>query len=237
MRIFSLTLDNISIAPTLHLSTSKFSVSIMGIVRDNIIIMTCARLFNFQEPTNFISSTVSIQSSSPDSDSCEESVVNQMTSGRSPVIVMDTPSCRYAGRRVTYCLQFRTDECQSNVTTETVECKVVSCTMVSYSSLFSLLVPGLLSSVHHIRSSISEIVSILVNVDEQTNCDGVEGLTITATLSDRNMIISTQQTNYSDTAITFESISAGDYTCSVTVEDETGPVESVHIPCTVDEGE
>ena len=70
-----------------------------------------------------MSSTVSIQRSSPDSDSCEESVVNQMTSGSSPVTVMDTLSCRYAGRRVTYCLQFRTDECQSNVVTETVRCK------------------------------------------------------------------------------------------------------------------
>ena len=186
---------------------------------------------------NFMSSTVSAWRSSLDSDSCEESVVNQMTSGSSPVIVMDTLSCRYAGHRVTYCLQFRTDECQSNVATETVESKVVLCTVVSYSSLFSLPVPALLSSVHNIPSSTSGSVSILVNVDEQANCDGVEGLTITSTLSDRNVTISTQQTNYSDTAITFESISAGDYACSVTVEDETGPVESVHIPCTVDEGE
>ena len=92
----------------------------------------------------------------------------------------------------------------------------------------------LLVGVHHIPSSTSESVSILVNVDEQTNCDGVEGLTITA-----NMIASTQQTNYSDTMVTFssDSISAGDYTCSVTVEDETGPVESVHIPCAVSRGE
>ena len=87
--------------------------------------MTCARLFYFQESTNFMSSTVSIQRSSLDSESCEESVVNQMTSGSSPAIVMDTLSCRYAGRRVTYCLQFRTDGCQSNVTTETSECKIV----------------------------------------------------------------------------------------------------------------
>ena len=95
----------------------------------------------------------------------------------------------------------------------------------------------LLLSLHRIFSSTSESVSILVNVDEQTNCDGVEGLTITATLTEGNLIISTQQTHYSDTVITFRSISAGDYTCSVTVEDETGPVESLHIPCKVDEGE
>ena len=80
----------------------------------------------------FINSTVSIQRSSPDSDSCEESVVNQMTSGSSPVTVMDTLSCRYAGRRVTYCLQFRTDNCQSSVATETVERKNDPCTIASY---------------------------------------------------------------------------------------------------------
>ena len=73
-----------------------------------------------------MSSTVSIQRSSPDSDSCEESVVNQMTSGSSPVTVMDTLSCRYAGHRVTYCLQFRTDECQSNVATETINGKIIA---------------------------------------------------------------------------------------------------------------
>ena len=76
-----------------------------------------------------------------------------------------------------------------------------------------------------------------MNVDEQTSYDGVKGLIITATLTDGDTIISTQQTHYSDTVITFRSISAGDYTCSVTVEDETGPVESVHIPCTVGQGE
>ena len=73
-----------------------------------------------------MSSTVSIQRSSPDSDSCEESVVNQMTSGSSPVTVMDTLSCRYAGRRVTYCLQFRTDNCQSAVAMESVQSNYTS---------------------------------------------------------------------------------------------------------------
>ena len=71
-----------------------------------------------------------------------------------------------------------------------------------------------------------------MNVDEQTiaNCDGA--LTITA-----NVIAATQKINTSDTDVIFGSISAGDYTCSVTVEDETGPVESVHIPCAVGQGE
>ena len=96
---------------------------------------------------------------------------------------------------------------------------------------FCLLVPSLLSSVHHTPSSTSESVSILVNVDEQTNCDGVERLTITITLTGRDTIVSTQQVDFSDGIITFTSISAGDYTCSVTVEDEIGPVESMQIPC------
>ena len=93
--------------------------------------------------------------------------------------------------------------------------------------------PGLLFGVHHTPSSTSESVSILVNVDEQTNCDGVEGLTITATLTEGviDTIVSTQQADSADGIITFRSVSAGDYTCSVTVEDETGPIESMQIPC------
>ena len=70
-------------------------------------------------PALFTYSSVSIQRSSLESDSCEDSVVNQMTSGSSTVTVMETLSCRYAGRRVTYCLQFSTDECQSNIVMET----------------------------------------------------------------------------------------------------------------------
>ena len=77
-----------------------------------------------QELRNLTSTTVTIQRSSPDGDSCEESVVNQMGS---MVTVMDTLRCRYAGRRVTYCLQSRTYECQSNVTTETVNSKNMYC--------------------------------------------------------------------------------------------------------------
>ena len=90
--------------------------------------------------------------------------------------------------------------------------------------------PDLLFGVHNIPSSTSESVSILVNVDEQTNCDDVEGLIITATLTE-GTIVSTQQADFADGIITFRSISAGDYTCSVTVEDETGPIESMQIPC------
>ena len=180
-----------------------------------------------------MSSTVSIQRSSPDGDSCEESVVNQMGS---MVTVMDTLRCRYAGRRVTYCLQFRTSECQSIVTTETVDSKSTS----TYRSIYIDLITvnyNLLSSVHNIPSSTSESISILVNVDEQINCADVEGLTITATIVEGNRIVSTpQQTNYSDTVITFRSISAGDYTCMVTIEVGTVTVESMQIPCTVNRG-
>ena len=122
----------------------------------------------------------------------------------------------------------------------TVRCPPPPGTTCSYSAsacivhgyLF-LLVPDLLFGVHNIPSSTSESVSILVNVDEQTNCDSVEGLTITATLTEGviDMIVSTEQADFADGIITFRSISAGDYTCSVTVEDETGPVESMPIPC------
>ena len=89
----------------------------------------------------------------------------------------------------------------------------------------------MLFGVYNIPSSTSESVSILVNVDEQTSCDGVEGLTITTTLTESDTVVSTQQADFADGIISFRSISAGDYTCSVTVEDETGPIESMQIPC------
>ena len=62
-----------------------------------------------------------------------------MTSGSSPVTVMDTLSCSYAGRRVTYCLQFRTRECQSSVATETVERKNDPSTIAIANHCFHLL--------------------------------------------------------------------------------------------------
>ena len=68
-------------------------------------------------------------------------VVNQMTNGSLSVTVMDTLSCSYAGRRVTYCLQFRTHECQSNVAMETIESKsFILCELANcYSQLQSAL--------------------------------------------------------------------------------------------------
>ena len=79
----------------------------------------------------FSSSIVSIQRSSPDGNSCEESITNQMTNGSSPVTVMDTLSCRYAGRSATYCMQFSKDGCESGVAMETVQCKA-TCLLVNY---------------------------------------------------------------------------------------------------------
>ena len=62
------------------------------------------------------------------------------------------------------------------------------------------IVPGLLFGVYNIPSSTSESVSIVVNVDKQTNCDGVEGLTITATLTEGafNTIVSRQPADFAD---------------------------------------
>ena len=95
-----------------------------------------------------------------------------------------------------------------------------------------LLVPNLLSRVQF-TSSTSDSISLRVDVNEQANCEGVDGLTITATIAEGTRTISTQEANFADGTITFESISAGDYTCSVTVEDGTGPLESMQTPCQI----
>ena len=70
-----------------------------------------------------------------------------------------------------------------------------------------------------------------MNVNERSFCDDSNELFITATISGGSSVILTEETSFADTTITFESISPGDYTCSVTVEDETGPVEAMQIPC------
>ena len=73
-----------------------------------------------------------------------------MTSGSSTVTVMETLNCRYAGRRVTYCLQFSTDECQSNTAMEsTPQCM---CAMLkrhhAIVSLYSSAKFVVMSSIH-----------------------------------------------------------------------------------------
>ena len=88
--------------------------------------------------------------------------------------------------------------------------------------------PTLLSSLHNIPA---DSVTILVNVNEQANCDNVKGLNITASVTRGDQVISSREADFTDNIFTFESISGDDYTCSVSVEDETGVVESMQIMC------
>ena len=92
--------------------------------------------------------------------------------------------------------------------------------------------PGLISSVEEV-SSTAGTLTLMVDVN-QHNCDGQDTLTITATIADSDTIISTQEeAAFTDGSITFESILDGDYTCTVTVVDGMGPIESQvqQIPC------
>ena len=92
--------------------------------------------------------------------------------------------------------------------------------------------PALLSSVEEV-SSTAGTLTLMVDVN-QHNCDGQDTLTITATIADGDTIISTQEdTSFTDGSITFESIPVGDYTCTVTVVDGMGAIESQvrQIPC------
>ena len=92
-----------------------------------------------------------------------------------------------------------------------------------------LIVPSLILS---LTSSSSDSVSLMVDVNDQANCDGVDGLTITATIADGGNIIASEYAAFADSTITFEeSISPGDYTCFVTVEDGYRPIETMQTPC------
>ena len=99
-----------------------------------------------------------------------------------------------------------------------------------HSSAFNLpisTVPTLLSSLRDITYLSSEGINIDVNINDQVFCEEMDELVITATIAEGSRVISTLETNFADTIISFESISPGDYTCSVTVEDGTGPIETM----------
>ena len=113
---------------------------------------------------------------------------------------------------------------------------VVFYRLFSQCQLLYNVVPALVSSVEEV-SSAAGTLTLMVDVNDQHNCDGQDALTITATIADGDTIISTQEeAAFTDGPITFESISAGDYTCTVTVVDGMGPIESQvqQIPCSGD---
>ena len=89
----------------------------------------------------------------------------------------------------------------------------------------------MLSRVSNVNSVASEAVGLQIIINEHMYCDEIDELTITATVTEGSRIVSTEETSFANTRITFESIPPGDYTCSVRVEDRTGPVETMQVPC------
>ena len=63
-----------------------------------------------------MNSTVSVYTMSCRSERIFDEVIN----GSSPVTLTDMLRCRYDDNIVTYCLQFTTEECQSEVAMETI---------------------------------------------------------------------------------------------------------------------
>ena len=94
------------------------------------------------------------------------------------------------------------------------------------------IVPNLLSDLQVAdRPSAPGSVSLDVSISNQANCDGVERLSINVTVNTLERIVATQAAEFADTVITFESISAGNYRCRVTVEDGTATVDSMEVSC------
>ena len=69
---------------------------------------------------NLNGAAVTIERSPTHSDSCAEPVSNQLINSSS-ITVVDTLSCRYAGREVTYCLQLNVDDCQLRPSMQTIQ--------------------------------------------------------------------------------------------------------------------
>ena len=83
------------------------------ILRTGILISCNVQILDNSPTFNGSSVSVSVQRSSPTSVDCGMSVATQPTNGDATVTIMDQLSCRFAGQRVTYCLQFTTDQCDS----------------------------------------------------------------------------------------------------------------------------
>ena len=98
--------------------------------------------------------------------------------------------------------------------------------------MFTNVVPSLLSSLSEGVSSTAGTVTLMVDVNDQHNCTDQDTLTITATVADGATNISTREgADFTDGPITLEPVPDGDYTCTVTVVDRIGPIESQQIPC------
>lgn len=77
--------------------------------------------------------------------------------------------------------------------------------------------------------------SIILNVDvnEDTNCEGVDVLSITVIVTGDATDLS-QSVDFQDISVMLEPLSPGDYTCSVIINDGTGPIDSMEFPCIID---
>ena len=100
-----------------------------------------------------------------------------------------------------------------------------------------MLAPDLLASLEVLDSlnfsSTPDSVSVRVDINEQANCNGVEDLSITASISSGNTVLASQRARFANAIVMFESLDSGDYDCSVTVESSTGSLQEMSIPCSV----
>lgn len=91
--------------------------------------------------------------------------------------------------------------------------------------------PSLISTQPVVLSATSENITIMVDVDELSSCDGVNELSVRAFISNGAQVMSTKLSNFTDTTIMFTSLSPGVYNCSVSIFDRSGPIETRVIPC------
>ena len=93
------------------------------------------------------------------------------------------------------------------------------------------VVPSFVSSLS--SSSTADEITIMVDVNDQYDCMDQDTLTIMATITDGDgSVIDTRESaDFTDGPITFGSVSVGEFTCTVTIVDGMGPIESQEISC------
>ena len=92
--------------------------------------------------------------------------------------------------------------------------------------------PQLISSLTEGVSSTPGTVTLMVDVNDQYNCDGQVTLTITAFVTNGTNNFSIQtNADFADGPITLESVPVGEFTCTVGVVDGMRPIESQQVAC------
>lgn len=186
------------IDPVLTIANNKLTVSVLWMVP------TVPRAFN-----------VSVSHSAPNGDDCVENASGVV--GREWTQVQVAFNCSYAGSIVTFCVQFTSATCQSNV-----------------AKIMTSDLPALVTSEQITYSEItsSNSIALLIDINEEVTCDNREELQLSAMVLKGNKVVASRTLPFSNTIAYFSGILQGEYNCTTSTVIGTIQFESTTFNCT-----